>query len=239
MSIDPDRLAALEEERRFLLDSIRDLEREHEVGDVDEHDFTVLRDGYVARAASVMREIDDGKSALPPKAARPVWRRLLVPAVTVLVAVVLGLAVRGYAGQRLPGQTLTGGQAPDQVSTLLAQGRSQLNGDPTLAIATYRKVISIEPKNAEAHTYIAWLLVLNGRQAKDNSQVQQGIGLLQEATTFDDAYADPHCLLAVANGRFLDPPDAVTAKAQAQQCLDLNPPADMRPMVQGLIDSLG
>jgi hypothetical protein len=36
MSIDPDRLAALEEERRFLLDSIRDLEREHEVGDVDE-----------------------------------------------------------------------------------------------------------------------------------------------------------------------------------------------------------
>ena len=43
--MNPDDLAELEEERRFLLTSIRDLEREHEAGDVDEHDFTTLRDG--------------------------------------------------------------------------------------------------------------------------------------------------------------------------------------------------
>ena len=61
---DPDRLAALEEERRFLLDSIRDIERERAAGDVEEHDFTVLRDGYVARAAAVLREIDEGKTAI-------------------------------------------------------------------------------------------------------------------------------------------------------------------------------
>ena len=52
--MNPDDLAELEEERRFLLTSIRDLEREHEAGDVDEHDFTTLRDGYVARAAAVL-----------------------------------------------------------------------------------------------------------------------------------------------------------------------------------------
>ena len=39
----------LEEERRFLLASIRDLDREREAGDVDDADFTALRDGYVAR----------------------------------------------------------------------------------------------------------------------------------------------------------------------------------------------
>ena len=61
--IDPDRLAELEEERRFLLRSLDDLEREHDAGDVDEHDFAALRDGYVARAAAVLREIDEGKAA--------------------------------------------------------------------------------------------------------------------------------------------------------------------------------
>ena len=33
-----DRLAALEEERRFLLRSLTDLEREHDAGDVDDLD---------------------------------------------------------------------------------------------------------------------------------------------------------------------------------------------------------
>ena len=73
--MDPDRLAELEEERRFLLGSIRDLEKEHEAGDVDEADFTALRDGYVARAAAVLREIEDGRSALPAKPVRPWWRK--------------------------------------------------------------------------------------------------------------------------------------------------------------------
>ena len=237
--MDPDRLAALEEERRFLFTSIRDLEREHEVGDVDEHDFTALHDGYVARAAAVMREIDDGRSSLPPKPVRPLWLKVVVPAVTLLVAVGLGLAVRGYAGQRLPGQTLTGGQQLDEVSALLAEGRSKLGTDPAGAVAAYKKVLALEPKNAEAHTYIAWILVINAKQAEDQKGVQEGLVLLKEAATFDDGYADAHCLLAVGTGRMLVPPDKVTAKAEGAKCLANNPPADMRPMIQGLLDSLG
>ena len=237
--MDPDRLAALEEERRFLFTSIRDLEREHEVGDVDEHDFTALHDGYVARAAAVMREIDDGRSSLPPKPVRPLWLKVVVPAVTLLVAVGLGLAVRGYAGQRLPGQTLTGGQQLDEVSALLAEGRSKLGTDPAGAVAAYKKVLALEPKNAEAHTYIAWILVINAKQAEDQKGVQEGLVLLKEAATFDDGYAAAHCLLAVGTGRMLVPPDKVTAKAEGAKCLANNPPADMRPMIQGLLDSLG
>ena len=59
--MNPDRLAELEEERRFLLSSIRDLDREHAAGDVDEADYCALRDGYVARAAAVLREIEGGR----------------------------------------------------------------------------------------------------------------------------------------------------------------------------------
>ena len=43
-----DRLAALEEERRFLLRSLTDLEREHDAGDVDDLDYETLKDGSTA-----------------------------------------------------------------------------------------------------------------------------------------------------------------------------------------------
>jgi hypothetical protein len=232
---DPDRLAALEEERRFLLDSIRDIERERAAGDVEAHDFAVLRDGYVARAAAVLREIDEGKSSLVPKPQQPWWRRAVIVGATLAVALGLGLMVRGFAGQRLPGQGLTGGQQMDEASQLLALGRSKLGTDPSGALLDYRKVLTVDPNNAEAHTYVAWLLVLNGKQTANQDQVRQGIGLLKEATTFDDAYADPHCLLAVGSARMLATPDNVTARIEAQACLDRNPPAMMRPMVQGLL----
>ncbi|MFM2077124.1 MAG: hypothetical protein RJA49_1014, partial [Actinomycetota bacterium] len=87
----------------------------------------------------------------------------------------------------------------------------------------------------EARTYLGWLVALNGQQVNDDTQVQQGIGLLQAAAKLDDTYADPHCFIAVASKRFLSTPDDATAKVEAQACLDRNPPANMRPMVQALI----
>jgi hypothetical protein len=233
--MDPDRLAELEEERRFLLASIRDIEREHSVGDVDEHDFQTLRDGYVARAAAVLREIEDGRRALPEKRTRPLWQRVLIPVATLAVGVGLGVFVSHSAGQRLPGQGLTGGQPLDQVTTLLAQGRSLLGSDTAGALAAYRKVLEIEPNNVEARTYAGWLVVLNGQQAKDDGQIQQGISLLEAATKIDDTFADPHCFIAVASARFLTTPDTETATTEAQACLDRHPPANMVPMIQGLI----
>jgi len=236
--VNPDRLAELEEERRFLLESIRDLEREHAAGDVDDHDHQVLRDGYVARAAIVLRAIEDGRSTLPPKPSRPWWQLPVIVGGTVLVAVLLGLFVARSAGQRLPGQTLTGGQPADEVAVKLAEARQLLNTDTTGALAAYADVLAIEPENVEARTYTAWLLVLNGAQAKSQQQVQQAISLLQDAAALDPTYADVRCLLAVANGRFLDPPDSSAAIAAGEACLAANPPRDMVPMVQQLIDSL-
>src|SRR5690606_10308441 len=96
----PDRLAALEEERRFLLDSLRDLDREYEAGDVDEHDYVTLRDGYTKRAATVLRQIEEGKAALPPKRPRRVLRSLIVAVVVLVVGGGIGIAVARSSGQR-------------------------------------------------------------------------------------------------------------------------------------------
>jgi hypothetical protein len=80
---------------------------------------------------------------------------------------------------------------------------------------------------------------LNGNQTKDQAQVEQGVSLLKAATTVDPTYADAHCLLAVATGRFLSTPDVATAKSEAHTCLAMNPPADLVPLINQLIDSLG
>lgn len=237
--MNPDDLAELEEERRFLLTSIRDLEREHEAGDVDEHDFTTLRDGYVARAAAVLREIDEGHRSLPSRPQRPWWRRLAVPVATLVVAGGLGLAVANFAGQRLPGQGLTGGQTPDEVASLLATARQALGADTVTALAAYEQVLGLEPDNVEAVTYRAWLHVLDAYGAGDMAAIEAEIPELQRAIAIDDTYADAHCLLAVATGRFLEPPDEAVAVTEAQACLDLDPPNALAASVQGLLDGTG
>lgn len=233
--MNPDRLAELEERRRFLLDSIRDIEREHSVGDVDDDDFHTLRDGYVARAAAVLREIDDGRSSLPPRPASIWWRRAAIVGGTLAVAVALGLFVANSAGQRLPGQSLTGGQPADEVAVRLAEGRRLMNTDSTAARAAYSRVLEIEPENAEAATYRAYLLVLDGRNSGDQEIVRQGVADLKRAAILDDTYGDPHCLLAVSGGNFLDPPDEELVRNEGALCLALNPPQEMVPMIQGLL----
>ncbi|HRB05427.1 MAG TPA: hypothetical protein PLP26_18775, partial [Ilumatobacteraceae bacterium] len=151
--MNPERMAELEEQRRFLLDSIRDIEREHEFGDVGDDDYHALRDGYVARAAAVMREIDDGRSSLLPKRPTHWGRRIAIIGGTIAVAVALGLFVANSAGQRLPGQSLTGGQPADEVSIQLAEGRRLLGSDSAGARAAFGRVLELEPGNAEAATY--------------------------------------------------------------------------------------
>ena len=61
-------LAELEERRRFLLDSLRDLEREREAGDIEEADYLSLRDDYTARAAAVLEEIERHQEPDPGRA---------------------------------------------------------------------------------------------------------------------------------------------------------------------------
>ncbi len=236
--MNPDRLAELEEERRFLLRSIRDIEREHAAGDVDDTDFHILRDGYVARTAAVLGEIEDGRSAIVPKRERSWQRRTVVVGVTLLAAVGLGVFVALSAGQRLPGQSLTGGQPADEVAVKLSQASQVLMSDSPTALKLYDEVLAIEPDNVEALTYKAWLFVLAGRGEGDMSLIEDGIDGLRQVVQIDDSYADAHCFLAVATGRFLDPPDEATAIGEGEACLASNPPGMFRNDIEQIIAEL-
>ena len=157
--MNPDELALLEEERRFLLRSIDDLDREYAAGDVDDADYTAVRDGYVARAAAVLRQIEDGTAALP-EAPRKRWGRIAAWSVGVMaIAALSAWLVVINSGQRVTGQTMTGGQAVDEVSAKLAQARSLLGTDPGGAITLYQEVIAVEPGNpvfTDPNATIAW-----------------------------------------------------------------------------------
>ncbi len=232
--MNPDQLAELEEQRRFLLRSITDLDREHRFGDVDDHDFETLRDGYTARAAAVLRAIEAGQAEAP---ARRLRRPKMLAAWilgTLLVASLAGWLVARTSGQRLPGQAITGGLPGDEVALKLAEARQLLGVDPQQAIIRYQQVRELDPDNAEALTYMGWLIAQS-----DASAAPAGAEFLRGAIKLDPTYADPHCFLAITSADLLEPPDIDTARVEAQSCLDNNPPSQMIGMIQGFIDRLG
>jgi hypothetical protein len=238
--VNPDRLAELEEERRFLLRSLRDLEAEHEAGDVDDHDYQTLRDGYTKRAATVLRTIDEGRAALPAAPSRRWWRRLAVVAVVVAVGAGAGWMVARSSGQRLGGQEITGGTAATDVATLLAQARALLNVDPLQAQQLYRRVLEQRPDHAEALAYSGWLLFTASADASDDVRamaVDTAKQQLTKAVDADASYADPHCFLAVIAANAEN--DKRTARREVDQCLRLGPPADVRGFVEDFAASLG
>ena len=225
--MNPDQRAELEEERRFLLRSITDLDREHLYGDVDDNDYRTLRDGYTARAASVLRAIEDGHVEVSqPRPRRP---RVFIAWIvgTLLVACVAGWLVARTSGQRLPGQAITGGLPGDEVAQKLAEARQLLGVNPQQAIIRYQQVRELDPNNAEALTYMGWLIAQSG-----TSTAAAGAEFLRGAIKIDPTYADPHCFLAITSADYLQPPDLDTARSEAQACLDNNPPAQMVQLVQ-------
>jgi tetratricopeptide (TPR) repeat protein len=241
--MNPDQLAELEEERRFLLRSIADLEREHEAGDVDDHDFEVLRDGYIARAAATMHSIEDGRRALPTRRRR---RPMVVGAWIVgviAIATVAGVLVARSSGQRTPGGTMTGIQPGDEVAIKLAEARSLMQaGDLGGAFERFREATELEPDNVEARTYTAWILVLNSRSmepsAERDAAIDAALTTFAAVTADEPGYADAHCLYAVASANFLDQPDLDTAREQGQLCLESNPPAGMVQLVTDFLAGL-
>ncbi len=236
--MNPDRLAALEEERTFLLRSIRDLDAELAAGDVDEHDHAVLRDGYVARAAAVLKELENGRRPKVAATGRPLWQKLTAVGLTLVIAVGIGVFVAGSAGQRLPGQSLTGGEDVDEVTRKLAEASQLLATDRLGALKKYQEVLAVDPQNAEALTYTAWLTVLAGYDGSDQSLVTKGMADLRAVVALDDTYADAHCFLAVAAGRLLEPADLDLAASEGQACLDAGAPGSMRGMIEQMLGSL-
>jgi hypothetical protein len=220
----------LEEERAFLLRSLDDLDREHDVGDIDDTDYEALRDSYTARAAAVLRAIESEQAARPRR--RPKTLRIAAwGALVVAVAVLAGVLVAWASGDRLPGDS-SSGDITQNVSSELAEARALQSSDLKGAIQRYDDVLKVEPDNAEALAYKGWLVALVGSQGEAPDLIQSGEKSIQRAMQVAPNYADPFCFEAIVRFRLYN--DAAGAAPAVDQCLALNPPSEVAGLVQGL-----
>ncbi|MFN2606637.1 MAG: tetratricopeptide repeat protein [Acidimicrobiales bacterium] len=256
-----DHVAALEEERDFLLGSLRDLDREREAGDIDEDDYRTLHDDYTARAAAALRALEaarrppaaPGRRAAPgsgrgrgteavpgdgPAAApglrpgpRPGRSRRVVATVAVMlvVAVLAGIGVAAFSGERLSGQSSAGGSGTTSETARHTAKAQQLEGQNkvTDALKEYDAAIKADPRNVVALTYKGWLLARAGL-------TDPAMASLDAALAADPSYPDAHFFRGmVLYEAKNDPAGAVT---EFQTYLASNPPASAASAVQGVLD---
>jgi cytochrome c-type biogenesis protein CcmI len=187
--LDPDALATLEEQRRFLQQSLSDLEREHDAGDLDDEDYETLKRDYETRLAVVSRAVEDGHAELAANQRPSNPRRTAaIVAGVVVFALLCGFFVARAAGRRDPGNTVTGdiSQTARERNT---QCLNEARDDPAKAIACYTSVLADAPQNVEALTYRGWIRFVSGDV--------HGIADLQQAVNLDGNYPDVHAFLAI------------------------------------------
>jgi hypothetical protein len=238
-AINPDRLAALEEERSFLLRSLADLEREHDAGDVDDDDYHTLKDDYTVRAAAAMRAVEQGKANLPARRSMT-WQRFVAGAALCLAAsVIIGWVLTRATTDRREGDVITGGgPRVDDVNSLLVEARSLQTSDPRASIETYERILKLEPDNVEALTYRGWTVAFVALQMSEGDEgrdvlVASAAEYLDRARAADPTYPDAQCFTAIVRFRFQN--DAAGAKDPLDQCRSGNLPVE----VAGLVDALG
>jgi tetratricopeptide (TPR) repeat protein len=224
-----DEVAALEEQRDFLLRSLEDLEQEHAAGDVDEHDYTALRDDYTARAARVIRALGAHQARVAaPRSARARWRTLVTVAGVVLFALGAGVLVAQAAGRRGSGDSVTGSireSTRDQIDDAIDVAAE--DGDYQGAVDRLDAVLDDDPDNVEALTWKGWFQYRSGDPAS--------MATLIDAVEADPEYPTTHAFLAVML-RDLGRPDY--ALRELDRLDELDPPAEVQQMVAGLREEL-
>jgi uncharacterized protein (TIGR02996 family) len=167
-AFDPDGLASLESERDFLLRSIADLDKERAAGNLEDERYQSLKDDYTARAAAVLRSIEEGRDARPPPPPVPRKRNLLTGGAVLAFVLVAALFLAAAAGKRHDGQTITGnaqsGRAPTGGSAATGPGGAPdqaAAADPARRAALERQVKE-HPDDAAAHLVLARYLLEAG-----------------------------------------------------------------------------
>lgn len=191
--LDPDALAALEEERDFLLRSLDDLEAERAAGDIDDTDFTGLHDDYTRRAAEVLRAIDEQRRAFEAVPRRSPTRIAAWVVGLALLGALAGWALARSSGDRLEGEGITGGVRQSIVTRLSEAQRLFATADEwPAAVEIYDGILDEDPTNTEALTYRAWL------QYRLGDPLEQSLAQWEEAGRIDPGYADRIVFHAIA-----------------------------------------
>ena len=230
---------SLVDQRTFLLQSLRDLDAEFKAGDLDLDDYNSLRSDYVARTAQVLKELESPEPTSSIRENTKSTKRARQTVITLLLVLIVatgtGWLVAQQSGQRLSGQSLSGG-IEDSTASLLSRARATNFVDPQAAIELYSQVLGLDPDNVEALTYRAWLLALIARGA--GSEIKQLAFLsassdLERAIKIDANYPDAHCFLGIIRFRLAG--DAIGSREQLTICESQNPPAEVKSFVDSII----
>lgn len=248
----------LEEDRDHLLRSLEDLDRERAAGDLDEPDYLALKDDYTVRAAAVLRALeglagdgapgaDAAEEELPDTAAasqdartgggpsgRAWWRPALVAVVLLALAAGSGALVARSAGERLPGDPVSGEIAATGPSSDLGRARDLIGEGRTLdAIKLYDAVLERDPDQPEALAYRGWLLRLAGRAAGNPSLIDTGMEYIERAVAADPDYPDARFFRAFV--LYEDRNDPAAAVPDLRAFLAGDPPREMVLVVEDLL----
>ena len=223
----------LKEERDFLLTSLRDLERERQAGEIDEHDYRALHDDYTARAAAVLRALE--AEPTPPRPRRgqldaaPRRRRsgLITVGVVLAVLALAGGAVAMFSGSRQPGQSASGSVPVGAAGRLGQALQLEEEGKALEALKVYDGVLAEDPDNVEALAYRGWLLKRAG--LVDEAQLS-----LDRAVKVNPRYADAHFFRGML--LYQDRKDAAGAVTEFRAFLGANPPPEMVPQVERVLE---
>lgn len=232
--LDPDALAALEQQRDFLLASLRDLDREHDAGDLDDIDHQTLRDDYTARTAEVLRAIDAQEEAFAAaRRPRSPKRTALWFVAVATFAVIAGAVVAGSVGARRAGDSASGGvSAKESPSQQAQQCIPQISPvEPSTALTCFKAVLDQDPRNPVANTWIAWQLVLTADLTPDDLRKpleQTAAKHLERALSADPSYSYARAFRAVAAYRRGDFADA---KRYLEDFETHNPSADAKGVI--------
>lgn len=222
--LDPDRLAALEEERDFLLRSMDDLDRELAAGDVTDADHAVLRDDYTARAAEVLRAIEDHRDAVERAAPRPSrWRTAGILAAVLAASVAVGVVLANVAGVRGSGGTATG--TAGTLRERLAECQPLAFQEAERGIRCYDDILRTSPDNTEALTYRGWARIRSGDGTGGDADLARVIQL-------DPRYPDAYVFRAVSRKRA---GDWAGAKKELDAFYALDPPKG----AQSILEQMG
>jgi cytochrome c-type biogenesis protein CcmH/NrfG len=148
---------SLEAEREFLLRSLADLESERADGNIDDETYRTLHDDYTARAAAAIRSLDAGTDLTPaPVPATSKAVRWITIGGIVVFALVAAFVLAGTAGQRRPGDTITG-RASNPPAATGVSGATGADSGAALAAAARE-----DPKNYAARLAYARYLLQQG-----------------------------------------------------------------------------
>ena len=214
----------VENEKYFLIKSLNDLDDELARGDISQKDYLQLTRRYKRRLITL--NIKKASSSQKPKL-QNTTKTWLTVAFLVAVAVVSGLAIANFSGERSASETLTGSIRKSTV-TKLQEAQQLLSDSKTWpqAIEIYEEVLEDQPSNVEAITYRAWLSYRQGAASEPLIEEWNEVRLL------NPEFADAIVFLTIAlsdEDRFSE------ALSQLKELKEI----EVTPQLQSVLDSQG